>query len=423
MLTKEELIAERARKHKSSALTNLSQFIDEEWLYESFQKLNRKSSSGVDGIVWKDYALTVTDRIPELINQVKSGRYRAPAIRRVYIPKGKEDKRPIGIPTIEDKMLQESVKRVVAPIYEGDFKEFSFGYRKGRSCHDAINYLFKKVSFEGMHYIIDADLKGYFDSIDHGILREFLAQRVSDGVVRRMIGKWLNAGILEDKTLRYPTEGTPQGGTISPLLSNIYLHYVLDCWFEEEIQPLLYGKGFMVRYADDFILGFSDERDVKRILKVLPLRLEKYKLTLNKSKTKVVHLTLKGDQGTRSFDFLGFTHYLGRSKYGNPILKRKTRNGKLRESLNRIGKWIKENRHAPLKDQIKEVNIKLRGHYQYYGITHNSISIRKFYRRVTRIFHKWINRRGGKAVWKWETFSLLVTQWNPLLKPRIYHIC
>lgn len=251
MLTKELQIAERARKFKGEALTNLQQFIDYDWMIASYRKLNRHSSPGVDGKDWETYGQDLHGNVEGLMRAFKSGKYRAPSIRRVYIPKGKEGKRPLGIPTIEDKVLQESVRRVLTPIYEEEFKPFSYGFRPGRGAHDAIDYMFRQVSFEGMHYVIDADIKDYFGSIDHGMLRGFLDRRVKDGVIRRMIDKWLKAGILEEGQLSYPKEGTPQGGIISPLLSNIYLHYVLDKWFSEEIQPLLRGKSFIVRFADD----------------------------------------------------------------------------------------------------------------------------------------------------------------------------
>lgn len=253
MSTKELQIAERAKKYKREALTNLHQYIDEGLLQKSYQSLNKKSSPGVDGKYWHNYSLESEFRIPELLKEFKSGKYRAPSIRRVYIDKGKTGKRPLGIPTIEDKVLQESVRRLLTPIYEEDFKSFSYGFRPGHSQQQAIEYMFKEVSFKDLHYIIDADIKNYFGSINHGLLREFLDRRVKDGVIRKMLDKWLKAGILEDKQLSYPKEGTPQGGLVSPLLSNIYLHYVLDEWFTEEIQPQLSGKSFIVRYADDCV--------------------------------------------------------------------------------------------------------------------------------------------------------------------------
>ncbi len=421
MSTEELQIADRARKYKQEALTNLHQFIDEKLLQESYRNLNKESSPGVDGKTWHNYNQESQIRIPELLVEFKGGKYRAPSIRRVYIPKGKTGTRPLGIPTIEDKILQESVRRVLTPIYEEDFKSFSYGFRSGYSAHQAIEYMFKEVSFKGLHYIIDADIKNYFGSINHGILREFLDRRVKDGVIRKMVDKWLKAGILEDKQLSYPTEGTPQGGLISPLLSNVYLHYVLDEWFSEEIQPLLTGKSFIVRYADDFVLGFEKASDAARVMEVLPKRFGKYKLELHPDKTKIVNLNSKRGEGNRSFDFLGFTHYLGKSRKGKAILKRKTSSKKLSVATNKIQDWLKHNRHRNLNELMPELNVKLRCHYNYYGITFNSKGIISYYEQVKRSLHKWLNRRGGKPVWNWDRFNILIKEWRPLLTPKIYH--
>jgi group II intron reverse transcriptase/maturase len=421
MSTSELQIAERSRKYKGEALTNLHQFIDEKFMESSFKTLNKNSSPGIDGQNWYDLLQELPQGFSSLYERFKSGSYKAPPIRRVYIPKGKTGQRPLGIPTIEDKVLQESVRRLLNPVYEEDFKEFSFGFRTGKSQHQAINYMFKEVSFKGLHYIIDADLKNYFGSINHGKLRIFLDRRVKDGVIRKMIDKWLKAGIMEDKQLSYPKEGTPQGGIISPLLSNIYLHYVLDEWFCGEIQPLLSGKSFIVRFADDFVLGFANPKDAARVMDVLPKRFKKYDLELHPEKTKIVNLDSKRGEGGRSFDFLGFTHYLGKSRKGKVVLKRKTSSKKFTQSLSKTYDWIKINRHRKLKELIPELNVKLRGHYNYYGITFNSRAINGYYYQVRRILHKWLNRRGGKKAWKWERYDQLVTDWMPLLRPKIYH--
>ena len=421
MLTVELQIVERARKYKQEALTNLHQFMDEKMLWKSYQGLNKNSASGIDSKTWQDYENESKVRIPELFVEFKSGKYKAPPVRRVYIRKGKTGKRPLGIPTIEDKILQESVRKVLNPIYEEEFKKFSYGFRKCYSAHKAIDYMFKEVSFKGLHYIIDADIKNYFGSINHGKLREFLDLRVKDGVIRKMIDKWLKAGIFENGQLSYPSEGTPQGGLISPLLANIYLHYVLDVWFLEEIQPLLTGKSFIVRYADDFVLGFDNIKDVERVMKVLPKRFGKYDLDLHSEKTKVINLNNTRDTGDRSFDFLGFTHYLGKSRKGYKILKRKTSKKKLTAALDKIQDWIKINRHTKLKELIPEINVKLRGHYNYYGITFNSKGINNYFEQVKRILHKWLNRRGGKPVWNWNRYNKLIKEWLPLFKPKIYH--
>ena len=390
-------------------------------LQRSYLSLNKKSSPGVDGKYWHNYSLESEFRIPELLKEFKSGKYKAPSIRRVYIDKGKTGKRPLGIPTIEDKVLQESVRSVLTPIYEEDFMSFSYGFRRGHSTHQAIEYMCKEVSFKGLHYIIDADIKNYFGSINHGLLREFPDRRVKDGVIRKMLDKWLKAGILEDKQLSYPKEGTPQGGLVSPLLSNIYLHYVLNAWFTEEIQPQLSGKSFIVRYADDFVLGFENSKDVDRVLKVLQKRFEKYKLELHAEKTGVINLKSKRGEGSRSFDFLGFTHYLGKSRKGKLVLKRKTSSKKFTVAISKVHDWIKANRHRRLKELIPELNAKIRGHYNYYGMTFNDKGLYKYYLEVKRLLHKWLNRRGGKAVWNWVRFTKLTEEWMPLQKPKIYH--
>jgi RNA-directed DNA polymerase len=421
MSTVELQIAERARKFKGEALHNLHHFIDAQWLQESYNKLNKKSADGIDGKTWLEYGKEFPERRESLLAEFKSGRYRAPALRRVYIPKDKHNQRPIDISTTEDKVLQESVRRVLEPIYEEDFKPFSYGFRPGRSQHQAIDYMFHKVSFEKMHYIIDADLKNYFGSIDHGILREFLDQRVKDGVIRRMIDKWLKAGIMESGNISYPEHGTKQGSVVSPVLSNVYLHYVLDVWFSEVIQPLLKGKSFIVRFADDFILGFTDKSDAERVMEVLPKRFAKYGLTLHPDKTKMIDLNSKRGGSGRSFDFLGFTHFLSSSRKGNKVLKRKTSSKRLTRAIMNISEFIKLNRHTKLKDLIAAINVKLRGHFSYYGITFNSRGIILFYEQVKRCLYKWLNRRGGKPKWNWESFSKLIEQWAPLVKPSIAH--
>lgn len=419
MSTVELQIAERARKYKGEALHNLHHYIDVPMLEEVYGNLNKRSASGVDEVTWEDYGENLAERLTSLENEFKSGRYRAPAVRRVYIQKDKHSQRPLGIPTIEDKVLQGGVRKVIEPIYEEDFKDFSYGFRAGHSPHQAVKQMFCKVSFEKMHHIIDGDIQNYFGSIDHTHLREFLDKRVNDGVIRRMIDKWLKAGVLESGNITYPDEGTPQGGVISPLLANIYLHYVLDVWFSEIIQPLLKGKSFIIRYADDFILGFSDKADAERVMEVLPKRFAKYKLTLHPEKTKLIDLTQSGGTSDRSFDFLGFTHYLGKSRKGKQILKHKTNTKRLSRAVSRMNDFIKSNRHIELRKLIAEINLKLRGHYSYYGITFNYKGIAMYYTEVTKLLLKWLRRRGGKTKWKWDNFPKLINEWCPLLKPYI----
>lgn len=421
MSTVELQIAERAMKFKGEALHSLYPFIDATMLQESYKRLNKQSAKGVDGKTWQQYGLELPERQDRLLEEFRTGRYKAPAIRRVYIPKDKQSRRPLGIPTIEDKVMQESVRRVLNPIYEEDFKPFSYGFRSGRSAHQAIEYLFKEVSFGKMHYIIDADIKNYFGEINHGMLRDFLDKRVKDGVIRRMIDKWLKAGIMESGNISYPKEGTPQGSVISPLLSNIYLHYVLDEWFSEQIQPLLKGKSFIVRYADDFVLGFTDKSDAERVMAVLPKRFAKYGLTLHAEKTKLIDLNSKRGGDGRSFDFLGFTHFLSKSLKGNLVLKRKTSTKRLTRAILNVSSYIQKNRHMKLRDLIAALNVKLRGHYSYYGVTFNSLSLERFYKAVRFLLFKWLNRRGGKVNLNWNRFADHVDKWTPLLRPIIKH--
>lgn len=421
MLTVEMQIAKRSRQNAGQALTNLHQFIDEGMLLQSLKSLNKTGASGVDKERWLDYYEQRQERLPQLLEAFKRGSYRAPYIRRVYIPKGDGKFRPLGIPTVEDKVLQGAVTRVLTPIYEQLFYPTSYGFRAGKSPHQALQKLFEEVSFKGKRYIIDADMQNYFGSINHQCLREFLDQRIKDGVIRRMIDKWLKAGILEDGEVKYPREGTPQGGTISPLLSNVYLHYVLDEWFKEQIEPLLRGESFLIRYADDFLLGFTNREDAMRVMKVLPQRLGKYGLTLHPEKTKLIELQDEEGGHSKKFDFLGFTHYMSKSQKGVAVLKRKTSSKKLKASLKRMYEWIKLNREGQPGGIIVELNRKLKGHYSYYGITFNSKMINSFYEQTKRMLFKWLNRCGDREAWTWKKYNQLINEWVPLARPKIYH--
>ena len=418
-------IAARARQHPRGAVTNLRDFIDERMLYESFGMLNKRGASGADQQTWKDYDGKKGEKIPALLSAFKSGKYRAPHIRRVYIPKGDGKMRPLGLPTIEDKLMGTTVMRVLVPVYEEIFYPTSYGFRPGKSQHQALNMLTKEINAEGKRYIIDADMQNYFGSIDHQCLRDLLDQRIKDGVIRKMIDKWLKAGVMEKGMVEYPEEGTPQGSSISPLISNIYLHYVLDAWFIEQIQPLLKGESFIIRFVDDFLLGFNRKEDAERVMKVLPKRLGRYGLKPHPQKTKLVDLEKRegaAKHEKRTFDFLGFTHYMGRSRKGVRMFKRKTSSKKMNVSIKRMEEWIRDNRQKmPLKELIKGINAKLRGHYGYYGVTFNSRSIGSYYLQTKRKLQKWLNRRGGKEVWAWEKVKALTTIWMPLERPKIYH--
>ena len=373
-----------------------------------------------------EYEENLEANLESLLDRFKSGRYRAPAVRRVYIPKdGKGKKtRPIGIPTLEDKVLQRAVLMALEPIYEHDFLDCSYGFRPEHSAHQALEGLWQNLMDIGGGWVIDMDIQNFFGSVDWSRLRSFLDQRVRDGVIRRAIGKWLNAGVLEEGAVWHPEEGTPQGGVISPLLSNIFLHEVLDTWFENEVKPLLNGRAFVVRYADDALLGFEREDDMKRVLAVLSKRFDKYGLTLHPEKTRVVDFhrpswSSKPVKG-QSFDMLGFTHYWGRSRKGRWVVKRKTASGRLSRAVKRIGQWCRAHRHDSVAEQHKKLNQKLRGHYGYYGVTGNARALGRFHRMVERLWRKWLNRRSRKAHMIWEKFKHLLRHY-PLAPPRVVH--
>jgi RNA-directed DNA polymerase len=425
VLTVEMQIAARARKFPGEALTNLHEFIDVGLLNACFDSLNKKGASGVDAEKWIDYNQQRNERIPHLLSAFRSGTYRAPNIRRVFIPKGDGKLRPLGLPTVEDKLLQTSVSRILTPIYEEIFYQHSYGFRPAKSQHQALEELSREVSLNRKRYIIDADMQNYFGSINHQYLREFLDLKIKDGVIRKMIDKWLKAGILENGQVMYPTEDTPQGGSISPLISNVFLHYLLDAWFKEQIQPLLKGSSFIIRFADDFLLGFTNKEDALRVMEVLPKRLGKFGLTLHPEKTRLIDLDEekgKDNHPKKTFDFLGLTHYMSKSRKGNLILKRKTSSKKLNLALMRLSDWIKFYRHKlPITELISELNQKLRGHYAYYGITFNSRRLNAYFMQTKRLLHKWLNHRGGKRVWTWDKIMKLTTEWIPLVQPRIYH--
>jgi len=415
--TKQLRIAEIAKQHAGEGLTNLQQYIDAEWLEASMKELNKKSAAGIDRQTYQEYEGQKAERLPVLLYLFKTGKYKAPPVRRVYIEKEDGKERPLGIPTIEDKILQNAVKNVIDPIYEQEFLDFSYGYRLGKSTHQALNRVWQEIMGKRIRYILDLDIQNYFGSIVHGKLREMLDKRVKDGVIRRQIDKWLKAGIFEEGQVRYEEDGTPQGGIISPLLSNIYLHYVADEWYKE-IEPLLRGRSFMVRFADDCILGFETEVDALRVMKVIGKRFTKFGLTLHPEKTRLIEF--RPGKGGGTFDFLGFTHYWGQSRKGNAVVKRKTSRKKMKKAIKAVSAWIEENRHQKAGTLIAALNSKLKGHYAYYGITFNSASIQEFFHATKRILFKWLNRRGGKG-YNWEFYTKLINQYIPLAVPRIVH--
>lgn len=426
--TKQQRIAELAKQSPEMIFTSLAYHMDIEWLEEAYRRTKKSGASGVDGVTAKEYETELQENIKSLLERAKSGCYKAPPVKRAYIPKGqgKQELRPIGIPTLEDKVLQRAVCMLLEPIYEQDFKNCSYGFRPGRSQHQAIRAIWRETKGISGGWILEIDIRKYFDTIDHEQVQTMLRQRVNDGVVKRLIGKWLNAGVQEQGRQSYPEAGSPQGGVISPLLSNIYLHHVVDVWFEEAVRPRMKGKAFMVRFADDIVMGFEDKQDAMRVLEVLPMRFAKFGLTVHTEKTRMVPFnrprkeTQKPDENTGTFDFLGFTHYWGRSRKGNWVVKRKTASGRLSNKIQAITDWCRENRHTPIREQHKTLCLKLQGHYQYYGINGNYRSLKAFLEATKRVWHKWLNRRTHKGKRNWDSYNDFLKQ-LPLSVPKIMH--
>jgi RNA-directed DNA polymerase len=426
VLTKQRRIAELARIHPEVSFTSLAYHIDLGWLYEAYERTRKDGAVGVDKQTAEEYARELVVNLKSLLERAKSGSYKAPPVRRVHIPKGSsgKEKRPIGVPTFEDKVLQRAVQMVLEPLYEQDFLECSYGFRPKRSAHDALRVLWEHLMELGGGWIIDLDIRKFFDTMSHAHLREILKRRVRDGVLLRLIGKWLKAGVWEKGSVSYPERGTPQGGVISPMLSNIYLHEVLDKWFTEVVRPRMRGKAYLVRFADDAVLIFSEEQDARRVMEVLPKRFGKYGLTVHPEKTRLIRFRKPGSptgrKGSSSFNFLGFTHYWGRSRKGSWVVKIKTEKSRFSRALKAVAEWCKRNRHLPVKEQHKALGRKLWGHYGYYGITGNARALQNFRYQVQRVWCKWLNRRSRGNHMPWEKFNLLLRRY-PLPPVRVVH--
>jgi RNA-directed DNA polymerase len=430
--TKRQRIAELARDCRDMAFTNLAHHIDIEWLLTAHARTRKDGAVGVDGQTADDYEINLMGNLQDLLDRAKSGTYVAPPVRRVHIPKAgsPQETRPLGIPTFEDKILQRAVLMVLEPVYETDFLDVSHGFRPGRGAHGALQSLWEQTMKMRGGWIVDVDLRRFFDTIDKGHLREFLKRRVRDGVILRLIGKWLNAGVLEEGVLSTPEHGTPQGGVVSPLLANIVLHYVLDEWFEADVRPRLKGEAFLIRYADDLVIGVAREDDARRIMDVLPKRMSKYGLTIHPEKTRLVRFQPPDDADSETtgrtasarptFDFLGFTHHWGRSQRGAWVVKRKTAKGRFKRALQALSAWCRENFHRPIEEQHRKLSQKLHGHYGYYGITGNFYSLQNFLEGTRKIWRRWLSRRRRDGQLSWSEFLRLEKRYG-LPRARVVH--
>ena len=422
-----ERIAKLAKQSPEMAFTSLSHHIDIDWLREAYRRTRKDGAVGVDGQTADEYASDLEANLQSLLDRAKSGTYHAPPVRRVHIPKGAGSQtRPIGIPTFEDKVLQRAIAMVLEAVYEQDFLDCSYGFRPGRSAHQALHVLQHELVVTAGGWILEVDIEQFFDTLDHVHLREILRRRVRDGVVLRLIGKWLHAGVLENGRLSLPDAGSPQGGVVSPILSNIYLHDVLDVWFERDVKPRLNGRAHLVRYADDVAIVFSCEEDARRVMEVLPKRFEKYGLTLHPDKTRLVEFRQPdrrpptGGDSDRpgTFDLLGFTHFWGLSRMGKWVVKRRTASNRLSRALKRVAEWCRRNRHLEVKQQWAALKQKLRGHFGYFGIIGNFDALTSFRTGVVHAWRKWLDRRSQRARMSWARMSKLLERY-PLPPARI----
>jgi len=424
--TKRQWIAELARSKPNTALFLLHHVIDLEWMQEAYRLTRKDGATGIDGVTAAEYEANLRANLADLLERIKSGRYKAPPVRRTYIPKADGSQRPLGIPTFEDKLAQRAIVMVLEAVYEQDFRSCSYGFRPRRSAHAALRVLHGALTRQGQYWVLDVDIRKYFDSIPHYHLRAFLDQRVTDGVIRRMIDKWLKAGVLEDGLLQLATDGTPQGGVISPLLSNIFLHHVLDEWFEDTVRPRLKGPATLVRFADDFVMTFKNHHDAKRVLDVLGQRLVRYGLMLHPDKTRFIDFRPERQGGTHPdckgppFDFLGFTHVWGKSQGGKNVVRQRTAKSRLGRALVAVNDWCRRNRHQPLRAQHARLSAKLKGHYAYYGITGNMQQLGRYFRQATRAWKKWLERRTRAQPLPWDRFAALLAR-HPLPRARIIH--
>ncbi len=411
-------IAEKAREQPRYRFRNLYRELNEELLRDRWRLIRKNAALGVDRVSAKEYEANLGENIHQLVERLKRKHYRARLVRRQYIPKGDGRMRPLGIPATEDKLLQLAVKRLLEAIYEQDFLPCSYGYRPRVGALEAVDQLTGKLQFGGYRYVVEADIKGFFDNISHEWMMRMLEERIDDRAILRLIQKWLKAGVLDtDGQVLRPEGGTPQGGIISPVLGNVYLHYALDLWFERVFRRSCRGKAFLTRYADDFICGFEREEDAQRFYRELEERLRKFGLQLAAAKTRVIPFS-RHRSGETSFEFLGFEFRWGKDRQGLDRLKRGTARKKYRSSLKRAADWCKKHRHLRVEEQFKLLNVKLRGYYNYYGVNGNYVSLNNFFYQLKRLHLKWLNRRSQRPSYTWDAYDALIRRFA-LARPRI----
>ena len=422
METKLTRIAKLAKSQPSMKFTSLAHLLNEESLKQCHHELPAKKATGINGITKDIYAENLDEQIQDLTVRLKQNSYRPIPVRRMYIPKpGSKKKRPLGIPEHEDKIVQKAITKILHTIYENDFLDCSFGFRPNRNCHDALKILNYYIERKYINYVVDADIKGFFDNVDHKWMLEFLKHRINDPNLLKIIGRFLKGGYMEEGK-KFETEaGTPQGGVISPILANIYLHYVLDLWFEKKIRKVCRGQAYIVRYADDFVCCFQYQRDAEIFYRELILRLNQFNLEIAEDKTKIIPFGRFAEENSKkkrkskppTFDFLGFTHYCSKDKNGRFRVKRKTSRKKFQAKLKQSKEWLKANRHQDIHFVMDRFTRSLKGYYNYYCITGNTWHASSFRRGIIKLLFKWLNRRSQKKSFDWSKFNLFLNK-HPL---------
>jgi len=429
METKLIRIAEIAKEKPKDVFTSLYHLLNTKLLTQCHNELAGNKATGIDDVTKLEYGMNLEENIQGLVERLKKHSYKPQAVRRVYIPKGDgKKKRPLGIPAYEDKIVQSGLNKILQAIYEPSFSNNSYGFRPERSCHQAIIKLNSIIEHKKINYIVDADIKGFFNNVDHEWIIKFIDLRIKDPNIIKLIKKFLKAGVMEEGIIQKTNVGMPQGSIISPILSNIYLHYVLDLWFEVKIRRESIGQARIVRYADDYVCCFQYEKDAKLFYEKLKDRLAKFNLEIEESKTKIImfgrfaegRCKINEQSIVPTFDFLGFTHYCSKSNNGKFRVKRRTSRKKFREKLKNFKVWIKAVRNLfKLQEIFEVVKLKLRGHYQYYGITDNSPMLKEFKYQIEELLFKWLNRRSQRKSFDRYKFNLYL-KLNPLPTPKIY---
>jgi len=427
MQVKLNQIARRAKQDKRLKFTSLIHHVNEANLAECYQELKRNKACGIDGETVEAYGKNLEEKLIQLVESMKSKQYRPKPTKRVYIPKaGKSEKRGLGIPSVEDKLVQIMLKKILEQIYEADFLDVSYGFRPKRSCHDALKALDKTVMTKPINYVVEVDIKGFYDNISHYWLQRCLEERIADRNLLWLVRKFLKAGVIEDGKKLATELGAPQGGVASPIFANIYLHYVLDLWFEKKVKPQAKGHMSLVRYSDDFAVCCESEKDARNFLELLHTRLEKFGLQVAEDKTKVLKFGRKvwkqsqrSKEKVETFTFLGFTHYCGKSRRGYFVMGHKTSKENFSRKLKETKEWLKKIRNQlRLKEWWPVLKSKLTGHYNYFGISGNYRCLQQFYNQVFSNVFKWINRRSQKKSMSFDQY-LNYLEWNPLPTPRI----